>query len=603
MIIPIHVSLVRRVRHLVSLFALAGLLVTLTGCASIAQISAPVEVQDGKSYYMHTVKKGETTYAISKAYGCDINDLLSSNPGTDAGIKEGQVLRIPVEKAKAKVTVFVPDASGFINHEVQKRETLFGIARMYNVDVNDIAEANPGVDKGVKKGQILRIPVKGQPQVAPEPVQGNKKHIVAQGETLFGISRQYSVPVDAITAANPGVETAGLKPGQVLNIPVRALPLEPGPDDQTPLNPEKPFGPVAISGGVKESYKIGLILPFMTSPVDTVGLTPRERRLQTVAFQMFRGAMIATDTLKAQGLNADVYSYDLADSKSAAATLCKLEEMKDMDVLIGPAFRDPLAEVARWAGETGTHVVCPVPQANKVLLNALNMSKAYPSELTMWEGLGRFISKRHRSDNVILCTTNEVEDLKRIQAFRGAYYRERGDSVSEFEIKNRSIAGITKRLKPAGTNVVVVPSADRLLLTTMFKELGSNNTVVYGTEEWEEINLIEPAARNTYEVRFPKAIFIDYNDPAVQSFVEAYRKRFRTEPDEYAFLGYSSMLYYGKGLQLFGRQFPNHFGEWKCEQCISAGFDFARTGEDAGFENRYFAVVGTQDFQLIQLNK
>jgi hypothetical protein len=127
--------------------------------------------------------------------------------------------------------------------------------------------------------------------------------------------------------------------------------------------------------------------------------------------------------------------------------------------------------------------------------------------------------------------------------------------------------------------------------------------VVYGTEEWEEINLIEPAMRNKYQVRYPKAIFIDYNDPAVQNFVENYRKRFRTEPDEYSFLGYSAMLYYGKGLQLFGRQFPNHFGEWKCEQCISAGFDFARTGEDAGFENRYFAVVGTQDFELIQLNK
>jgi LysM repeat protein len=603
MIIPTHVSLVRRVRQTVSLIVLASALVAVTGCASIAQISAPVEIQDGKSYYMHTVKKGETTYGISKAYGCDINDLLSSNPGTDAGIKEGQVLRIPVEKAKAKVTVFTPDASGFINHEVQKRETLFGIARMYNVDVNDIAEANPGADQGLKKGQILRIPMKVAPAVTPEPVQGNKKHIVAQGETLYAISRQYNVPVDAITAANPGVETAGLKIGQVLNIPVRAMPLEPGPGDQTPLSPDKPFDPLTIEGGVKESYKIGLVLPFMTAPVDTVGLSPKERRLQTVAFQMFRGAMIAADTLKSKGLIADVYTYDVADSKTAAANLSKREEMKDMDVLIGPAFRDPLAEVARWAGEAGTHVVCPVPQANKVLLNALNMSKAYPSELTMWEGLGRFIAKRHRADNVILCTTNDVEDLKRIQAFRGAYFRERGDSVSEFGIKNRSIAGITKLLKPSGTNVVVVPTADRLLLTTMFKELSSNNTVVYGTEEWEEINLIEPAMRNKYQVRFPKAIFIDYNDPVVQHFVENYRKRFRTEPDEYSFLGYSAMLYYGKGLQLFGRQFPNHFGEWKCEECISAGFDYARTGEDAGFENRYFAVVGTEDFELIQLNK
>ena len=588
--------------------ALSLLLISLPACRLRAQVSAPIEVVDGKRYYLHQVVKGETPYAIARNYGCDVQVLVASNPGSDAGIREGQMLRLPVDQCRARVTILVaPDASGFINHEVQKRETLFSIARFYNVDPNDIAEANPGADQGVQRGQILRIPVAkpAVPAHAPAPAAESgtmKKHTVIAGETLYAISVQYKVPVDAIMNANPGL-TEALRVGQIIQIPQRSMPLEPEPSDRTPLDGSQPFAPLSLIGGLEDSYQIGLALPFLSEPTDTIGLTTREKRLQAVAFQMYRGALLGADTLKAMGFRGDLYSYDVADSKDQAQMLVMKSEMKNMDVLIGPAFRDPLHEVAVWSSTKGPHVVCPVPQANKVLLGSVNMSKAYPSEITMWEGMGTFIASRHKDDRVILCTTNDVEDLKRIQAFRGAYFRERGDSVNEFVIQNRSISGISKMLGSTGVNILVVPSADRLLLTTMFRDLQSSNTIVYGTEEWENNSIIESAMRNKYQIRYPKAVFMDYRNPAVIRFVEAFRKRFRSEPDEYAFLGYSMLVYYGTGLMQFGRAFPNHFGEWTCDACVGAGFNYVRTGEDAGFENRYFAVVGTQEFELYQMNK
>ena len=49
--------------------------------------STVTEKVDGKEYYIHTVKRGQTLYMISKAYGVDVNDLIRENPQVKEGIR------------------------------------------------------------------------------------------------------------------------------------------------------------------------------------------------------------------------------------------------------------------------------------------------------------------------------------------------------------------------------------------------------------------------------------------------------------------------------------------------------------------------------------
>ncbi len=53
------------------------------------------EQKDGKSYYVHMVKKGQTLYMISKSYGVEVNDIISENPIVREGLKADQKLLIP----------------------------------------------------------------------------------------------------------------------------------------------------------------------------------------------------------------------------------------------------------------------------------------------------------------------------------------------------------------------------------------------------------------------------------------------------------------------------------------------------------------------------
>src|SRR5450759_4385453 len=58
----------------------------------------------GVPYYIHIVKKGETAYSISRAYGITVEELTRENPPAVYGVNEGQALRIPVKP----VTGIVP---------------------------------------------------------------------------------------------------------------------------------------------------------------------------------------------------------------------------------------------------------------------------------------------------------------------------------------------------------------------------------------------------------------------------------------------------------------------------------------------------------------
>ena len=72
---------------------------------------------------MHTVEKGQTLFAISKFYKCDVNDIVIDNPEAIDGIKPGQILKILINKKPAELSA--NDTGHFILHKVEKGQTLY----------------------------------------------------------------------------------------------------------------------------------------------------------------------------------------------------------------------------------------------------------------------------------------------------------------------------------------------------------------------------------------------------------------------------------------------------------------------------------------------
>jgi LysM repeat protein len=75
---------------------------------------------------------------------------------------------------------------------------------------------------------VPKEPLPPQPEVrAAEATGGGVKHIVAKGETLTSIAKQYNIPVAALQSANKIQDGRKLQIGQILTIPA---PAETSPD-------------------------------------------------------------------------------------------------------------------------------------------------------------------------------------------------------------------------------------------------------------------------------------------------------------------------------------------------------------------------------------
>jgi len=102
-------------------------------------------------------------------------------------------------------------------HTVGKGETITQIAQRYQVTPYDIYKLNPDAQSGIRENDVLLIPNGGK-SIVPKPSASATTHTAKPKETLYSISKQYGVTVDAIMAANPALSN-GLKIGQTIKIP------------------------------------------------------------------------------------------------------------------------------------------------------------------------------------------------------------------------------------------------------------------------------------------------------------------------------------------------------------------------------------------------
>ena len=108
---------------------------------------------------IHTVDIGQTLYSIARQYNVSVKDLAAWNSiATDERVKVGQELVVRGKmKAETAPKSSTASASGASTHQVQKGETLFSISKRYSVAMKQIQTWNNMNDQNVKIGQKLII--------------------------------------------------------------------------------------------------------------------------------------------------------------------------------------------------------------------------------------------------------------------------------------------------------------------------------------------------------------------------------------------------------------------------------------------------------------
>jgi LysM repeat protein len=177
-----------------------------------------VTAQD--SIIEHTIQKGETAYFIAQKYKVSIDEIYKLNPQSQNGIKDNQIIKIPVHSSE-KI-----NQNQQITHIVGAKETLFGLSKQYHVSVEALQNANPILAGGLQIGQELNIPNASNLPKTEITASSKITHQVLAKESLFSIARQYNVSVQDLENLNKELLQNGLQIGQTISIPNKRKTLD-----------------------------------------------------------------------------------------------------------------------------------------------------------------------------------------------------------------------------------------------------------------------------------------------------------------------------------------------------------------------------------------
>ncbi len=523
---------------------------------------------NGLKYYLHTVEKGQTLFAIAKFYQRDVNDIVIDNPEAIDGIKPGQILKIQIAKKKPS-QLTSNDTINYILHKVEKSQTLYSISKHYGVSIEKLRALNPELADGLKANQMLKIP----------SVKANPDTIATTVVTTTSVTT-----TSTTSTSNEAADRSSL-------------------------------GYNNYKGEKKEEYNVAFFLPFHADEANGIDL---EKLIKgdaqfsaktTVALQFYEGALLAIDSLTKSHLHAKVFVYDIDDKDSSnVAALLKKPELADMDLMIGPLYGSGFIHVANFAKEHSIAIVSPFTQINKILFNNPYVSKVSPSVTMQVEQLAHFAVDTFKTQNIILVNNSNPKELSFFNAFKNTANAEllkAGLPASDSVKIGFGLGNTQSLLSTTKVNVVVLPSNNQSYVTEFISNLNTlkekYKIVLFGLQNWMNYDNLDFEYLNNLSLHIPSNTFIDYKNGQTQNFVKSYRLKYKTEPEIFVFQGFDITYSFLSFLQKDGSGFLKNLPENKF-QGLSSNYHFSQYPPDSGFENKFVYILKYSDYQLLKAN-
>jgi len=602
------------------------LLFLLFSLNSYAQKSTELVKINGVKYYVHSVEKGHTLYAISKVYSVDIVDIIAANPGVDSGLSIGQELLIPkndIDKKEAKGNP--PQLiDGKLIHTVVAKETLYGIASKYKISVEELVKQNPQVSDGLKVGMKLvinqtTIEELSQEDIKPALPEDYIEHVVAEKETLYSISKTYNIGIDSIVSINP-ILIDGLKIGMVLYIP----------KTKEEFIQQQKDGGLIYSAEYRDIYNIALFLPFNLVETDTIilenkiSMKPMVFSQNTlVSVEFYRGFLMALDSLKNQGLKANIFVYDLGKDASMAKKYISEGSLDKMDLLVGPFHFSTFIFMADYAHENEIKIVCPIDHPNRIMLNKPEVIESTPSQTTQVKFLAEYFTTDQDSFQTISVFGDEARSKIISDEFKKYTYEHNikvkhlllnpsfkpdEPDYKDEEVNNPQFEYLINALDSTRENRIFIASANDAFIVPLFNLMNGIDTSVFkiqvfGLNSLNSSDQINNYYRHKFKLTLALTNFVDYSNPKIISFINEYRKLYNADPSAsgFAMRGFDNGYYFLNQLMGFGLHFEMVFDQNRNENGLQMKFNFKNVEMESGYENQDMYLIRYEDYKMISL--
>lgn len=315
--------------------------------------------------FSHTVERGQTVYAIATMYGVSVEDIHRLNPDSREGIKAGSTIRIPQKDSAVAPSEKVDN---YIYHTIYPRETLYSLSIKYSIPATDIIAANPGLSTSTfTSGKTIRIPpmrIETLPTTEKKSVVKEIDYTIEKKETMYSICRKFNVSSMDLLSYNPQLK-GGVKAGMTIKIPVTTE--ETVTENKTAQPQEREVNALlSTPKDIKRvnRIKVALLLPFMTNEP-----TPSSNTSRFIEY--YEGLLMAVDSLQNMGASIELSVYDTGNGTKKVKEILKEDALSEANLIIGAVQNDQIAPVADFAQKHNIKYIIPFTSKNDdVLSNA-----------------------------------------------------------------------------------------------------------------------------------------------------------------------------------------------------------------------------------------
>ncbi|MEX1188647.1 MAG: LysM peptidoglycan-binding domain-containing protein [Bacteroidia bacterium] len=498
------------------------------------------------------VEKGRTIYNITKTYTISELELNRLNPELSSGLKAGMSIRVPAEKPKefAKETSSTPNPSlkGALKHTVKKKESVFGIAKMYGVTVDDIYTLNPQARDGIKTGMELTI--YPRPTVQPK------------------------MPLTNVDSAE----------NQTVKEIIKTISCNPIPRNER-----------------KQQVNISLLLPFYLPPGENLDTRSR------IGLDFYGGVKLAMDSLNKEGISMNIHVFDTQNDSATVNAVLNDEGFQKSDIIIGPLYSSAFIRVAEKARELNIPAITPFSQSDALIDGFPNVIKVTPGSENQVESLPPALKKKYPGAKFFLIDSELSKDKKLNTSFLNAWNQ--GDSLLRPQLVQQKLSVFRADMKGLDfvkQNIIVFLCTDEVKvidLSTKLERIKENHRLqLVGLNDWNSFDNLDYELLNALHFTYASAINSDFSSASSMSFQKNYRNDFKGEPTFYSYQGFDISYYFTKKFAMYGKDFRTCLAQMPLECGFNSCYQFAPADGNRGLENKNVNVLRLDDFKVVRLS-
>lgn len=382
---------------------------------------------------------------------------------------------------------------------------------------------------------------------------------------------------------------------------------------------------------LKETYNVAVIMPFM---FDQLSQSVRKKSNQFV-YDLYEGIQLAAKALGEEGVKINLYAYDTKKDVQTTKMILEKEELKTMDLIIGPLFPEPSHHVSDFSYRQKINMINPLSANQAVIGNNPYSFLYHPQYATQGEAAAKYVKNNISNKNSVIFYGGSKADSIKAFAYKQSIEKDSFEVIMMKKVPKDTSRHILKILTSTYKDIeesidaeftdeeleqlviakdsigsIYVASDNRLLASSVVSavEIRGDSIAVIGSAKWLDYKFIDYSAYERLGITLVAPNHVTSIDTTHQYINSYFIGKYAVSASKHACYGYDLMKFVGENLSEHGTYFQKVLYETSfIKGTLIPGYSYLNANDNQyvpllKFENSSIKVINDPANNLLHDN-